>query len=293
MKGQSRNAVSNLIETGSRRGAAGAWTRQALAFAKRYVRQSSRDWIGGFWSFAFPVLWYLLTVHLGMVGGVAPSGGQVSKAVLGISFGVFGAFTVTLVGFTGQLATDLHTKRYRKFRSLPIYPSADLAGRFVSGAILGVLSFAAVIVVAAIDGATYRVTGLSSVAVVPASVVLFCLVGMVVGLLTAIVIPKPQHATTVGTGVLIVVFFVTGYNGLVASMFPASPRLLNLLPNSVATRVTVYHLTAVNWELAGLSPPGPPRSLEYLLVLGGYAATLSGLAIVIMNRYVYASDAGE
>lgn len=39
------------------------------------------------------------------------------KAVLGISFAVFGAFTVTLGGFTGDSAGDINRKHNRKFRS--------------------------------------------------------------------------------------------------------------------------------------------------------------------------------
>lgn len=285
--------MSLTTEPPSGRLGARTWFRQTRAFARRYLRENSRDRIGAFWSFAFPALWYALTVHLGMVPNLGTGNRPLAKAVLGISFGVFGALTVSLVGFSGQLASDLHEKRYRKFRSLPLYPSADLAGRFVSGSILGVLSFATVLVVAAIDGATYRPASVLSLLVVPLGVVFFCLVGMVGGLLTTLAIPRPEHATTVGTGVLIVVFFGTGYNGLVTTAFQGAPWLLNVIPNSVATRLTVFHLTDLDWTLAGLAPPPAPSSFEHLLILGGYAVGFATLGVVVTNRYVYASDAGE
>lgn len=270
-----------------------AWVIQTSAFSERYIRVTARDRIGLFWSFVFPVIWYALTVHLNITPGMDAGRPSDVRAVLGISFGVFGAFTVALVGFAGHLSVDLDAKRYRKFRSLPLAPSADLAGRFVSGSALGVVSFALVLLVATADGATYRLSSSTSVLVVLASVVSFCVVAMVVGLLATLAIPDPRHATTVGTGVLIVVFLVTGYNGLAASVFPGDGRLLNLLPNSLSTRLIVLHLTDIDWMLAGLSPPGSPGTPAHASILVGHAIGLSIVGVTVMKRYVYGADAGE
>lgn len=246
-----------------------------------------------FWSFAFPVIWYGLTVYLNAIPTV-PAGEQSTlKAVLGISFGIFGAFTVTLVGFTGHLAVDIDRKRYRKFRSLPIAPSADLSGRFFAGAALGVGAWVLTVGVAAVDGATYQIPSGHRLLGIGLAVGLFCLIGMVAGLLLTLAVPQPEHATTAGTGIIVIGFFVTGYNGTVASVFPGQAWLLNIIPNSLATRLTVFYMVDTAWQEAGLAPPAMPHSLESLLLLGGYALGLTIIAVIVMQRWVYGKDIGE
>lgn len=268
------------------------WFRQAGAFAERFVRELSRSWIGLFWTFGFPVMWYLLTVHLGLTPGPGDRPGSY-RAMLGISFGVFGAFTVTLVGFSGDLSGDIAAKRYRKFRSLPLRPSADLAGRFLAGLVLGLTAAMAMGIVAAIDGAMFAIPTVGGAAVTVAALTFFCLVGMVSGLGVSIVITDPRHATTVATGLLLAVFFATGYNGMVPSLFPLRSWWLNYLPNSLAARLIVLHLVPADWPAAGLSPPTPPSAPVYLLLLAGYAVGLAAIAIVLVRAVVYRSDVGE
>ena len=268
------------------------WVRQAAAFAERFIRELSRSWIGLFWSFGFPVMWYLLTIYLGLAPTAAGPPGRL-KAVLGISFGVFGAFTVTLVGFSGDLAVDIEAKRYRKFRSLPLRPSADLAGRFLAGLVLGLAAAVAMIVVATLDGATYVLPGLTGLVVSAAALTFFCLIGMVAGLAVTIVITDPRHASTVATGLLLAVFFVTGYNGMVPSIFPLPSWWLNYLPNSLAARLVVHQLVALDWSAAGLSPPGTPSDPGFIVLLGGYAIVFGTLAVVLVRAAIYRSDVGE
>lgn len=269
------------------------WITQARSFLYRYLREMLRSKVGLFWSFAFPVIWYLLTVYLNAIPGVPADGRAVMKAVLGISFGIFGAFTVTLVGFTGHLAADIDLKRYRKFRSLPIAPSADLTGRFVAGALLGLAAWLVAVLVALADGASYQFTTPFAVVYVLLAVSLFCLIGMVAGLLLTLLVPQPEHATTAGTGLLVIGFFVTGYNGTVASVFPATGWLLNVIPNSLATRITVYYLIDTAWGPAGLAPPPMPDTIWHLGLLGAYSVGLTGLGLYIMHRWIYGSDLGE
>lgn len=268
------------------------WLRQTAAFAERFIRELSRSWIGLFWSFGFPVLWYLLTVHLGL-GPTAPGATGEFRAVLGISFGVFGAFTVTLVGFAGDLSVDINAKRYRKFRSLPLSPTADLAGRFLAGYLLGLAAAGAMLVVAAIDGATYVFPSIGGLLLSVAALTFFCLIGMVAGLAVTIVVTDPRHASTVATGILLVVFFATGYNGMAPSIFPLPAWWLNYLPNSLAARLLVHHLVQLDWSAAGLSPPAVPASPLFPLLLGGYAIGLGLVAVVLVRLAIYRSNAGE
>lgn len=269
------------------------WFRQTAAFARRFVRELSRSWVGLFWTFGFPVMWYILTVHLGLLTPMATGAPGRFKAVLGISFGVFGAFTVALVGFTGDLAVDINAKRYRKFRSLPLRPSADIAGRFLAGLVLGLTSAFAMLAMAMADGATYVLPDTVGAVVAIASLTFFCLIGMVAGLAVTIVITDPRHATTVATGLLLAVFFATGYNGMVPSIFPLPSPWLNYLPNSLAARLLVRELVQVDWPAAGLSPPSIPADSTFVLLLGGYAIALTAVATVLTRSMIYQSDVGE
>lgn len=268
------------------------WVRQTLAFADRFIRELSRSWIGLFWSFGFPVMWYLLTVYLGLTPTAVGHSGSL-KAILGISFGVFGAFTVTLVGFAGDLSVDISAKRYRKFRSLPLSPSADLAGRFLAGLVLGVAAALVMMLVASLDGASYVVPDLGGLLVALLALSFFCIVGMVAGLVVTIVITDPRYATTVGTGLLLSVFFVTGYNGMAPGVFPLSEWWLNYLPNSLAARLMVHHLVVLDWSAAGLSPPGIPSTRGYFLLLAGYAILLAVVGVLTVRTGIYRSNAGE
>lgn len=269
------------------------WVIHTRAFIYRYVREMLRSKVGLFWSFAFPVIWYALTVYLNAIPGVPAAGQAVLKAILGISFGIFGAFTVTLVGFTGHLAADIDAKRYRKFRSLPIAPSTDLAGRFAAGGLLGIASWLLAVGVAFLDGAAYHITKPYAAFIVLLAVFLFCLIGMVTGLVLTLLVPQPEHATTTGTGLLVIGFFVTGYNGTVASVFPGTGWFLNVIPNSLATRITIYHLVDTAWGPAGLAPPAMPATPWHLGLLAIYAISLTGFGLVVMRRWVYGSDLGE
>jgi len=268
------------------------WVRQTVAFADRFTRELSRSWIGLFWSFGFPVMWYLLTVYLGLTPTAIGHPGSM-KAILGISFGVFGAFTVTLVGFAGDLSVDISAKRYRKFRSLPLSPSADLAGRFLAGLTLGVTAAVAMMLVAAFDGATYVLPDLGGLLVALLALSFFCIVGMVAGLVVTIVITDPRYATTVGTGLLLSVFFVTGYNGMAPTVFPFPAWWLNYLPNALAARLMVHHLVDIDWAAAGLSPPSIPSPDGYFLLLAGYALLLTAMAVILVRSAIYRSNAGE
>lgn len=269
------------------------WLKQGQAFARRHLLESTRSKVAVFWSFAFPVIWYLLTVHLNAVPGGIPVDAGIAKAVYGVSFGIFGAFTVTVVGFTGSLTADLHAKRYRKYRSLPVAPSADLVGRFVAGAILGVTSWGLTIGVAGLDGAVFRLATRTSGAIILLAVVAFCIIGMLSGLAMALVIPQPDQATAAGTGIVVIGFFLTGYNGIVPGIFPLSGWLLNVLPNSLATRMVIHHMVTADWGRINMRPPAIPNEPTFLVLLVVYATVLLFVGVAAMHTVVYGTDLGE
>ncbi|NIQ04241.1 MAG: hypothetical protein GWO20_00475 [Candidatus Korarchaeota archaeon] len=78
----------------------------------------TRNKIAFFWVFLWPALWYVLIVYL--FPSPPEAIGPALKASDAICLGIFGVFTATLTGFSGDLAADVEQKRYRKFRSLQI-----------------------------------------------------------------------------------------------------------------------------------------------------------------------------
>lgn len=82
----------------------------------------------------FPVAVYLLTVTVFIDTSTVPETVvPYRKAGVAVSYGMFGAIVASLNSFGQQLAADFEADRYIQYRSLPLVPSADLAGRAVAG----------------------------------------------------------------------------------------------------------------------------------------------------------------
>lgn len=265
------------------------WSRQVKAFALRTLRELFRNRAALFWGLAAPVFFYVLFGVIVAQGGNAGA----AKAANAVSFGVFGAFSVTLVTFAASLSADLTNKRYRKLRSLPISPSADVLGRFVGGFVLAAVSFLLVLVVGVLTGASFSLRGPLSVAVVAASLFLFCLLSVAAAVVVAAVIDEGEYIVGVTNMLVLGLFFVTGYNGLVPGLMPEPlPGLVNYVPNALATRLGIYHLTTVGPN-GPFSPPPLPTGPEYLGLLAVYAVAIGAVASVVMRRYIYAGEGGE
>jgi ABC-2 type transport system permease protein len=274
-------------ETTTRAGGT-AWSRQSRAFAVRTLRELFRNRAALVWGLAAPAFFFL-------VFGVLLGDPGVQRGANAVVFGVFGAFSVSLVIFATALSADLKAKRYRKLRSLPISPTADLLGRFAGGLVLALVSFALVLTVGvALDG-TLAVRSAVSIPVVLGALVLFCLLAMGGAVLVASVLDDGEYVVGVTNMLTLALFFLTGYNGLLPSMAPGPlGGLVNVLPNSLATRLAVYHLVPVN-SGAGtpLVPPALPIGVESALLLGGYAVAGVVLGSVVMRRRIYDGEGGE
>jgi len=277
------------------------WFRQTKAFAVRNFRAMLRTKATVIWGFGFPAFWYFLTSQLllpsaGTVGGPAVLADL--KGATAVSLGLFGVLTTTLVAFAGGLSHDIDRKRYRKLRSLPVSPSADFAGRFLAG--IGVASVAYVLVLVAgyADGADYALRSPASVGVVVASFLLFSLVGVSVAVVVTWLVSDPEIVVGITNAILLVTFFLTGYNGMSPGMLPERARwLVNVVPNALAARIQSYHLTEtsiVAGDSAGsITPPALPSGPEHLALLALWALVLGGAATVLMDRGVYRGEAGE
>ncbi|EMA53427.1 MULTISPECIES: ABC transporter permease [Halococcus] len=265
------------------------WLHQVKAFALRTLRELFRNRSALFWGLVSPVFFYVL---FGVIVPQGPSSGAY-KASNAVAFGVFGAFSVTLVIFAATLSADLTNKRYRKLRSLPIAPSADVLGRFVGGFALAVVSFSLVLAVGLVTGASFALRGLLSIPIVLTSLFLFCLLSVAAAVLVAAVIDEGEYIVGVTNMLVLGLFFVTGYNGLVPGLMPEPlPGLVNYVPNALAARLGIYHLTTIGPN-GPLSPPPLPTGPEYLALLAGYTVVIGAVASVVMRRYIYAGDGGE
>jgi len=279
------------------------WLRQTKAFAKRNLRQMLRTKATIIWGFAFPAFWYVLTSLL-FLPDASELGANVAiadiKGATAVSLGLFGVLTVTLVAFAGGLGNDLKQKRYRKLRSLPVAPSADFAGRYLAGVAVAAVAYMLVLLVGFVDGAHYALHGPASVLVVAGSFLLFSLVGVSVAVVVTWLVEDPDIVVGITNAILLVSFFLTGYNGMTPGVLPESSRsIVNIAPNSLSARLQTFHLTEtpaevpVGAESGGLSPPALPVGLEFVALLSVWAIVFAVAASYLMDHAIYSGEGGE
>ncbi len=261
---------------------------QTRTFARRQLQQLRRNKMIVFLTVAWPVLWYFLTIEFFVD---LPPGTDLGpmKAVNGINYGLFGAFTVTVAVFAGAFARDLEGNRYRKLRSMPIAPTADLAGRFVAGAVLGVASYLVTILVAYAHGGAFGPLTIETVAILALTLGSFCLIAMALAMMIALVVTKPEQMTTIAIVMALMAYFVTGFNGSSPEMLAEGAEMVNYLPNSLATRLQIAHWVGAE-NFGSMTPPEAPDSIEYVGILLGYATASLAVSIAVIRRIAYGGD---
>ncbi|MXR20698.1 ABC transporter permease [Halobacterium bonnevillei] len=265
---------------------------QTTAFATRSLRTLRRNAVVVFWAVAFPALFYLLSVYLfidtsAMPDDVVP----VVKATNAISYGTFAALFVFLNTFSQSLVADVEGGRYAQFRALPVSPSADFLGRFGASFVFAAAAVTAVLAVGAATGAAYELRSLASIPV--ALLGLFALGLFAASLAVALVgvVPEAKYANLVTISLVMLAFFLTGYNGVQPGMVVAGAEFVNVVPNALATRLAVFHLVPVgDWTQAGLASPGAPTDLGHLVLLGAYAAAGLALAVLSTRHFLYGGE---
>lgn len=272
------------------------WFRQANAFLVRYFREILRNRAALFWSFGFPTAFYLLTISVFIDMDEIPAAAEPSvMAVTAIGYGVFGSIIVCLNAFGQQFAEDLEVNRYATFRSLPLRPSADLAGRTTASVLIAAVSFAFVLAVSVLTGASYSLATPSSVLVVIAAFVLSSVIWVVFALLVAVVAKNGRYVNVISLSFALAAYFGTGFNGTVPSSFAGDDVLLNYFPNSLATRMLSYHLVAIDsetaggspWEQAGLVPPEMPAGAASIGLLLAYAIGIAIVGLLVLQYSLY------
>jgi ABC-2 type transport system permease protein len=279
------------------------WLRQTKAFALRNLRATLRTKATIIWGFGFPAFWYFVTSLLFLPDAESIGSEALLADIKGstaTSLGLFGVLTVTLVAFAGGLSADLTEKRYRKLRSLPVAPSADFAGRYLAGVIVAAISYVVVLIVGLLDGANYALRGPGSVPIIIVSFLLFSLIGVSVAVLVTRVVEDSELVVGITNAILLVSFFLTGYNGMTPGLLPEDSRwLVNVAPNSLASRLQAWHLTdtpktlPTGAEGTGITPPSLPVGPEFVTLLATWAVVLGVAAAYLMNRGIYSGEGGE
>ena len=272
-------------------GGASAWFDQAAAFARRSVRELFRNKTVLFWSVAFPVGFYLLTITVFVDTTAIPAEAMpYVKAGTAVSYGIFGAIIACLNAFGQQLAADLEAERYRLYRSLPIGPGADMAGRMVAGFAFAVVALLAAIAVAAATGAAFSLRSLASLPVIALALVTFAVFWMVAAVVVAAVVRETRYASIITVSVALAAYFLTGYNGGDPSVFQGPDVLLNWLPNTLASRLVSHHVVVPPADLAGGAAGGSlpvPGDAFGLAVLGLWALGSLLVGVAVMRRGIY------
>lgn len=250
------------------------------------------------WGIGFPSVWYVLTSRLFLsVPESVPDARHAAvmaemKAANAVSLALFGVLMVSLVVFADSLTADVEAKRYRKLRTLPVSPSADFVGRFLAATGFACVAYVVVVAVGALDGAAYTLRGPASIPVVAASLGLLSLVGLSLAVVVTHVVAQGEYVVGATNFLLLVGYFLTGFNGVVPGTVPERTRgLVNLLPNSLATRLQVYHTTDVA-ATGPFSPPVAPSDPVHVGLLFAWAGVLAAVAVIVMRRGIYARRGG-
>ncbi|GAB7018120.1 ABC transporter permease [Halostagnicola bangensis] len=258
------------------------WLSQARAFSERSLREVLNSWI---------LLGTVVALAPGMQLLFSMQGGDVPETMLAswaVGTGVFGAVYICLYVFGYQLATDLEDRRYEAYRSMPISPSADLGGRMFAGFCLAAVAFGLTLVAGVLTGASFGLRGPESIPIVLGAFALTCVFWMIVAL-PFIAAAKNERVAEYAVPMIAVAGYVlTGLNGVNAEMSPIDGELMNYLPNTLPTRLMVYHLVpGEEWVEIGAAPPALPAGPEYLLALFAYAAVALVVGTVLLNKVLY------
>ncbi len=269
------------------RGGIRRWFGQAGAFARRHLRVTARNRIAVALLVGYPVLWFVSTLWLFVD---EPEATAITG--IGVGFGLFGALTATLAVFAGAFARDLQRDRYAKFRALPHAPSADLAGRFAAGTVVGSASYLVTLGAAYFAGGTFD--GWLSPAVwapVLLTLLAFCLIATSLAILVGSAVPKPEYMTVLAVVSALLAFYLTGQNGMVPWMIAGDGQFVNWLPNSLATRLQVVSwIEASGGETDFLTPPNTPGLVRHGGILLGQVLLLGGAAFAAVRTVAYGGE---
>lgn len=255
------------------------WLNQARAFSMRSIREVLNSWSLIFIALGFaPFMYFVYTATL-------DSAPATMKAGLSIGLGIFGSMIVCLYVFGDQLITDFEDQRYETYRSIPMMPSAELIGRLTAGITISSVSFLVTIFVGLITGASYAIKSLSSVPVILVAFIFSCVLWMIISIPMVIAASNERYAELLTTITAVIATLITGNNGVMPGTAMVSENLLNIIPNSLSTRVLSYHLIeGGSYAEAGLTPPIMPSGIQSIALLVFYGVVSLIIGLVLMRR---------
>ena len=262
----------------------GVWLRQSRAFAIRYARELFRSKAVLFWTIAFPVGFYLLTITVTIPAEAMGGNEGAVKASVAISYGMFGAIVAALNSFCEQLGSDLAADRYQQFRSLSVAPTADLAGRLSAGLSLVFAAFLAVFPVALLTGATFSIASAATPVVVALALVTFGSFWMVVAIGVSVTVRNERYASIITVSLALIAYMLTGFNGTDTTTYHGPDWLLNVLPHTLATRLISAQLVA---DSGGMTPPAVPGTAVGLGLLAVTAIAALAVGTGVVRRVLY------
>jgi ABC-2 type transport system permease protein len=268
----------------------GVWYGQARSFAERFARELFRNRTVLFWTIAFPVGFYILTITVFVDTGDIPAQYLPEvKAGIAIGYGMFGAIIASLNAFGQQLAADFEAGRYVQYRSLPLSPTADLAGRMIAGLALSLVAFGATLVAAVATGAEFALSSPVSIPVIAVALVTFAAFWMVASVLVSVVVREARYASIITVSIALVAYFLTGYNGTDPSVYAGPQAALNLMPHTLATRLVTDHAVQYG-DTSALTPPAIPDATFGIAVLVLYAVGALIVGSLVMRHVVYRKE---
>lgn len=254
------------------------WLEQVRAFTERCLREVMNSWT------------MLLTV-LALPAGLQLFYGALWEdvpAAMISSAAVFGAMYICLYIFGYLLAGDLEDRRYEAYRSMPLSPSADLSGRMLAGIVLAAVAFVLTILAGIVTGGPFAIRGLASIPVVVLAFLLTCIFWMIVAVPFVVYAKNERVAEYAVPLIGMLGYMGTGFNGVMVDLAPIEGEVLNYLPNTLPTRLLVYHLVpADDWVELGVAPPAMPTGPEYVVLMAVYAVLAIAVGTVIVNRVLY------
>lgn len=258
------------------------WLTQVKAFSERCLREVRNSWT---------MLSIVIALPAGMqlLYGVQSEGGSAEMiASMALGTGTFGAMYICLYIFGYQLAGDLEDRRYEAYRSMPLAPSADLSGRMLSGVVLAGAAFILTILAGVYTGASFELRGLMSIPIVLLAFVVTCVFWMIVAMPVILYAQNERVAEYAVPMIAIVGYIGTGLNGVNTELSPLDGEILTYLPNTLPTRLIIYHLVpGGDWADIGVAPPALPTGPEYVALLVVYGLLTLAVGTVLTTRVLY------
>ncbi|MEM3415342.1 MAG: ABC transporter permease [Saccharolobus sp.] len=208
-----------------------------IAVATRTIKESYRVRVALFFNFFWVIMWYFLLVYV--TGNVSSLPGLMqgsAKAQIALSMVIFGFMTTGFSSIASFVAADRESGLYFKLLSTPLKPWQDLVGRTLGILLQNILLTVAVLIIAVATGATFIVNSLFVLPQIFIIIFFVTIFSFGIGYFIASFICRVYTASVVGSGLVVILSFLTGILVPVSSL-PEVLRPLTSFPTTVAVNI--------------------------------------------------------